>query len=64
MKKVLRMNDAEIQDMQDQIKKESETDVEDGGLDLPDYTDGVTREPKEGPPPPQDEYEPEDEGEE
>ena len=64
MKKVLRMNDAEIQDMQDQIKKESETDVEDGGLELPDYTDGVTRVPKEGPPPPQDEYEPEDEGEE
>ena len=64
MKKVLRLNDAEIQDMQDQIKKESETDVEDGGLDLPDYTDGVTRVPREGPPPPQDEYEPEDEGEE
>ena len=47
MKKVLRMNDAEIQHMQDQIKKEADMDVEDGGIDLPDDMDGVVRVPKD-----------------
>lgn len=41
------MNDAEIQHMQDQIKKEADMDVEDGGIDLPDDMDGVVRVPKD-----------------
>ena len=41
------MNDAEIQQMQDQIKKEADMDVEDGGIDLPDDMDGVVRVPKD-----------------
>ena len=34
LKKVLRMNDAEIDEMRDQIAKELETDPMDGGIDL------------------------------
>ncbi len=65
MKKVLRMNDAEIQQMQDQIRKESGMDVEDGGIDLPDDMDGVVRVPKDDMPQRDDNFtdEPEDEGE-
>jgi hypothetical protein len=47
MKKVLRMTDNEIENMQDQIKKESGLDPEDGGVDVPQSTDGITRYPSQ-----------------
>lgn len=46
--KVLRMNDGDIAKMQDQIKKENEMDIEDGGIDMPDGGDGITRYPQDG----------------
>ena len=42
---VLRLTDLEIEDMQKQINKEAGTDTEDGGVDVPDNTDGITRYP-------------------
>jgi hypothetical protein len=42
---VLNMTDMEIADMQDQINKEAGLDPEDGGVDVPDNTDGITRYP-------------------
>jgi hypothetical protein len=56
MKKVLRMTDNEIENMQDQIKKESGLDPEDGGVDVPQSTDGITRYPSQdgNPIPPDD----------
>ena len=45
LKKVLRMNDTEIQEMRDQIKKEIETDPLDGGIVVPDGGDGIQRIP-------------------
>ena len=45
LKKVLRMNDTEIQEMRDQIKKETETDPMDGGIVVPDGGDGIQRIP-------------------
>ena len=45
LKKVLRMNDTEIQDMRDQIKKESQIDPLDGGIVVPDGGDGIQRYP-------------------
>ena len=48
LKKVLRMNDAEIAEMQDQIKRETDIDPEDGGIDVPDGGDGITRYPQDG----------------
>ena len=45
LKKVLRMTDSEIQEMRDQIKKESETDPMDGGIVVPDGGDGIKRIP-------------------
>jgi len=45
LKKVLRMTDTEIQEMRDQIKKESETDPMDGGIVVPDGGDGIKRIP-------------------
>jgi len=42
---VLNMTDMEIVDMQDQINKEAGLDPEDGGVDVPDNTDGITRYP-------------------
>jgi len=48
LKTVLRMNDSEIQDMQDQIKRELDTDPLDGGIDMPDVGDGITRYPQDG----------------
>jgi len=45
LKKVLRMNDTEIQEMRDQIKKETETDPMDGGIVVPDGGDGIHRIP-------------------
>jgi len=43
---VLNMTDMEIADMQDQINKEAGLDPEDGGVDVPDNTDGITRYPQ------------------
>jgi len=48
LKKVLRMNDAEIAEMNDQIKKELTIDPLDGGISLPDGGDGITRYPQDG----------------
>ena len=45
LKKVLRMNDSEIQEMRDQIKKEADTDPMDGGIVVPDGGDGIQRYP-------------------
>ena len=45
LKKVLRMNDTEIQEMRDQIKKEADTDPMDGGIVVPDGGDGIQRIP-------------------
>ena len=45
LKKVLRMNDSEIQEMRDQIKKEVDTDPMDGGIVVPDGGDGIKRIP-------------------
>jgi len=47
LKKVLRMNDSQIDDMRIQINKELETDPMDGGIDLPDAGDGITRYPQD-----------------
>ena len=47
-KNVLNMTDYEIDDMQKEINKEAGDDVEDGGVDLPRDTDGVTRYPSQG----------------
>jgi hypothetical protein len=48
LKRVLRMNDAEIDEMNDQIKKELTVDPLDGGISLPDGGDGITRYPQDG----------------
>ena len=45
LKKVLRMNDSEIQEMRDQIKKDSDTDPMDGGIVIPPGGDGIHRIP-------------------
>ena len=45
LKKVLRMNDTEIQEMRDQIKKEADTDPMDGGIVVPVGGDGIQRYP-------------------
>ena len=37
-----------LDEMQTQINKESGTDVEDGGIDMPDGGDGITRYPQDG----------------
>jgi len=47
-KNVLRMTDLEIEDMQKEIEKEEDTGPEDGGVDVPDDTDGVVRNPENG----------------
>ena len=47
-KNVLNMTEYEINDMQKEMNKESGDDVEDGGVDLPRDTDGVTRYPSQG----------------
>ena len=68
LKNVLHMNDAEIDQMNQQIKKELEADVDDGGIDVPDGGDGITRYPQDGsgavvPPEAMPDYEePEDNG--
>ena len=45
-KNVLSMTEAEIDEMQNEINRESGIDPEDGGVDVPDSTDGVTRYPQ------------------
>ena len=39
------MNDAQIKEMQNQINKEAGTEIEDGGIDIPPESDGITRLP-------------------
>ena len=43
---VLNMTDLEVDEMQIQINKEAGLDPEDGGVDVPDNTDGITRYPQ------------------
>ena len=45
-KNVLNMSDSEIDEMQKQMNKEAGMDVEDGGVDMPGTTDGITRYPQ------------------
>ena len=45
MKKVLRMTDAEIDQMRDEIKTEAERDPMDGGIVIPQGGDGIQRIP-------------------
>ena len=67
-KKVLRFNDGEVDDMLKQMKKEQDMDPDDGGQEMDDYSDGITRQPVDGagnevPPPeepPPEEPEPEE----
>ena len=47
LRKVLNMTDAEIEEMRVQMKKELETDPLDGGIDMPDGGDGITRYPQD-----------------
>ena len=47
MKKVLRMTDNEIEEMQRQINKEEGLDPDEGGIDIPQSTDGITRYPSQ-----------------
>ena len=44
-KNVLNFTDAEIEDMQKQINKEAGLDTDEGGVDIPQSTDGITRIP-------------------
>ena len=44
-KNVLNFTQAEIEDMQKQINKEAGLDPDEGGIDVPDGTDGITRIP-------------------
>ena len=46
-KNILNMTDAEMEEMQKQINKEAGTNVKDGGVDMPDATDGITRYPQD-----------------
>ena len=46
-KNVLNFTDAEIEDMQKQINKEAGLDPEDGGVDIPQGSDGITRYPSQ-----------------
>ena len=48
LKRVLRMTDSEVQEMRDQIAREINTDPMDGGIDIPDAGDGITRYPQDG----------------
>ena len=42
------MNDAEIDEMRKQIQREVDIDPMDGGIDIPDGGDGITRYPQDG----------------
>ena len=69
-KKVLRFNDGEVDEMLKQMKKEQDMDPDDGGQEMDDYSDGITRQPVDGagnevpppeePPPEEPEPEPEE----
>jgi len=48
LKNVLSMTDAEIDEMQRQISKEAGMPPEDGGVSVPQATDGITRYPQDG----------------
>jgi len=48
LKNVLHMNDAEIDQMNQQIRKELDTDPMDGGVSVPAGGDGITRYPSDG----------------
>jgi hypothetical protein len=48
LRKVLNMTDAEIEEMRVQMKKELNTDPLDGGINMPDGGDGITRYPQDG----------------
>ena len=62
-KNILRLTDTEIEDMQKQMNKEAGLDPEDGGVDVPDNTDGITRYPQvDGTPIPPDDIEDSDNG--
>ena len=63
------MTDGEIEEMQDEMIKEGGADPEDGGVDMPQSSDGITRFPSQdgNPIPPDvlakyDGQEPDDEG--
>ena len=57
-KNILRLTDTEIEDMQSQINKEAGLDPDEGGVDVPDNTDGITRYPQvDGTPLPPDDIE-------
>ena len=47
LKNVLSMNDGEIDEMRKQIQRETEIDPMDGGIDVPDGGDGITRYPSD-----------------
>ena len=62
-KNILRLTDTEIEDMQSQINKETGLDPDEGGVDVPDNTDGITRYPQvDGTPIPPDDIEESDNG--
>ena len=46
-KNVLNMTESEMEEMTKQIAKEAGTDVDDGGIDVPSGTDGITRYPQD-----------------
>ena len=46
-KNVLNLNEGEIEDMQKQMNREAGIDPEDGGVDIPDGSDGITRYPSQ-----------------
>jgi hypothetical protein len=48
LKHVLRMSDTAVDEMRQQIAKELDTDPMDGGIDMPDVGDGITRYPQDG----------------
>ena len=48
LKRVLRMTDSEVEEMRDQIAREINTDPMDGGIDMPEAGDGITRYPQDG----------------
>ena len=43
----IEFTDAEIEDMQKQINKEAGLEPEDGGVDIPQGSDGITRYPSQ-----------------
>ena len=47
-KNVLNLTDAEIDMMQDAINREAGLDPDEGGIEVPDGTDGITRYPSAG----------------